>query len=155
LALFVVVLPKQDLEAGGQTLLGTVGGGHKGVEVGQAQKQAQGPETCDAVLLKDEVEGLYESFEESQSVRGLKEGGQCRRSAGALLALLPITEGGMRDTGASGVGPRRSGGLRGLLTVMEVACGIGAGIAKRGFRSGGRRSMLSSGHGSAPGVAVW
>ncbi len=148
LALLLVVLGEQVLQERGQPLVGAVGGGHEGGQLGEFEEPTQGPQPGGAVLLEDEVNGEQQALEEGETFGGVEEGDEGGGSGGTPLTLPPVAEGGVGDAGrAGGVAPH--GGTRpGILGVGEVACGLGAGVTKRRFRRGRGRVTVAGRHGS-------
>jgi hypothetical protein len=130
----MLVLGEQLLQQCSEFLLGAVGGGDEAIQLAQLEKEAEGADASDTVLLKDQVQSQEQALEQSKALGRLEENALLGGRVVALLALFPVMEGGVGDTSRLG---SLSGGGRGGLgveAVVEDLDGLGAWVAKRLFR---------------------
>jgi hypothetical protein len=148
LALFLVVAAEQLLQKGGESLVCAVGRGNEGSQASKFEEAAQGSDPGDAKLLKDEMEGEQELLEEGEPCGRFKESDEGLWCREALLPLLPVVEGGVRQARRFG---EVASGLVSVVRVeslMEVAYGFGAAMAERLFRAKRGRGRVVVTHGS-------
>jgi hypothetical protein len=148
LALFLVVATERLLQTGGEPLVGAVRGGDEGRQSSQFEEAAQGSETGNAELLKDDVECEQELFEESEPAGGFQEGDEASWGVGVLLALFPVAE---RRVWQARRGGEVAAGLVFVVRMeafVEVADRFGACIAKGLFRGRAGRGRVAVTHGS-------